>query len=168
MLPISCFRSRERRTNNVNTCILSNHTKCKYKGLVHRIHSYFRMDSQIPFFCGDSQTCLTLGHPEAVEATITSIEKHFIVIGTLDQMDKTFAVMECLIPEYLTGLVDLKRRLMIHKHSKHKRVVPISSKARKVMKERLRSEYMVYDYVRERLERQYKECQEKGLVTNIG
>ena len=161
-------RSIERRTNNVNTCILSNHTECTYKGKLPRVHSYFRMDSQIPFFCGDSHTCLTLGHPKAVETTIESIEKNFIVIGTLDQMDKTFAVMECLIPEYLAGLVDLKRRLMIHKHSKHKTVVPINSRAMEVMKERLKSEFMVYDYVRERLERQYKECQEKGLVKNIG
>ena len=83
-------------------------------------------------------------------------------------MDKTFAVMECLIPEYLAGLVDLKRRLMIHKHSKHKRVVAINSRARKVMKERLKSEYVVYDYVKERLERQYIECQEKGLLKTIG
>ena len=122
------------------------------------------MDSQIPFFCGDSFKCLNLGHPEAPEITIQSIEKNFLVVGTLYQMDKSVAVMECLIPEYMTGLVDLKRRFMIHKHSKHKNVVPLNSTARNIMKERLKNEYVVYDYVRERLERQYRECKEMGLL----
>ena len=122
------------------------------------------MDSQIPFFCGDSHTCLTLGHSEAPELTIKSIEKNFLVVGTLEQMDKSFAVMECLIPEYLTGLVNLKKRLMVKRHSKHKKTVALNRTARKVLEDRLRSEYVVYNYVNERLEKQYKECERLGLV----
>ena len=159
-----CSRSKERRTENINTCVRRNHTECSYEGELPRVHSYFRMDSQIPFFCGDSTKCLTLGHREAPELTIESIEKNFIVIGTLEQMDKSFAVMECLIPEYLTGLADLKRRLMVHRHSKHKSVIPINKASRKIMMERLKSEYVVYNYVKERLERQYDECKQKGML----
>ena len=93
-----------------------------------------------------------------------NIKKNFIVVGTLELMEKSFAVMECLIPEYLTGLGDLKRRLMVHRHSKHKKVIPINNKARRVMMKRLESEYVVYNYVKNRLEKQYNECKQMGLL----
>ena len=122
------------------------------------------MDSQIPYLCGDTQECLTLGHPEAPEKTIENIEKNFLVVGTLEEMDKTYAVMECLVPEYLSGLVDLKNSLMVKFRSKHKKVTSLNSTARKVVKERLGSEYIVYNYVKERLEKQYKKCKKQGLA----
>ena len=62
-------------------------------------------------------------------------------------MEKSFAVMECLIPE-------------------HKKLIPINSASRNIMMERLKSEYVVYNYVKERLERQYEECRQRGLPTN--
>ena len=34
----------------------------------------FRMDSQIPFFCGDSQLCRTVGSGAALKAAIRNIE----------------------------------------------------------------------------------------------
>ena len=126
----------------------------------------FRIDSQIPFFCGDTIDCLTLGHPDAARKSIENIEKDFIVVGTLAMMDKTFAVMECLIPDYLVGLKDIKRKLMIKKHSKHDKTVPLNAKARKMMKRRLKSEYEVYNYVRDRLNRQYEECLSLGRVSD--
>ena len=97
--------------------------------------------------------------------TIESIEKNFIVIGTLEEMDKSFAVMECLIPEYLSGIVDLKRKFMIHKHSKHKKNVELSEDARKVIRERLNNEYLVYEYVKKRLDKQFKECLQAGKIS---
>ena len=122
------------------------------------------MDSQIPFFCGDSEKCLNLGNIEAPKLAIRNIEKHFLVVGTLAEMDKTYAVMECLMPEYLSGLVNLNNKQKIQKHSEHKEVVALNSTARMVLEERLQSEYTVYNYVKEKLDRQYRECQKLGLV----
>ena len=125
------------------------------------------MDSQIPFFCGDKEECLTLGHPNATRMTIESIEKNFIVVGTLDELDKTYAVFECLIPEYLRGLVSLKKRFMIKKHSKHKKVILIRDSVKNVLKKRLANEYVLYDYVKARLDRQYKECLDRKLIPPV-
>ena len=73
------------------------------------------MDSQIPFLCGDSEECRTFGHPAAVNLTIANIERSFVVVGVLEQLDKTVEVMECLIPNVMKGLVESYRNSNVHK-----------------------------------------------------
>ena len=95
--------------------------------------------------------------------SIESIERNFIAVGTLDMLDKTVDLLECLIPDYLTGLTKLKRKFMERKHSKHPRHIKLNSEARRVMEKRLENEYKVFNYVKERLNRQYEVCQKKAF-----
>ena len=76
----------------------------------------------------------------------------------MEEMDKTIMVMECIMPEYMKGLVELNKQTDIHRHSKHDKVIPLSSKAREVMKARLSREYELYEFVKNKLERQFREC----------
>ena len=61
-----------------------------------------RLDSQIPFFCGDSVTCRSLGRWEATADTsiitgsrealalaMSNINKHFVVVGLLEEVPHT-------------------------------------------------------------------------------
>ena len=135
-------------------------------------HNVHRMDSQIPFFCGDSLECRTLGNPDALEQAKRNIEESFLIVGTLESLDKSFAVMECLMPQQMKGLVELHKNLDLHvqPHSEreYKKVVPLSDAARAVMKERLKPEYELYQFVQDKLERQYKECVKKKEVVGRG
>ena len=78
----------------------------------------------------------------------------------MEEMDKTITVMECIMPEYMKGLLELNKQTDIHRHSKHDKVIPLSNKARDVMKARLSREYELYEFVKNRLERQFRECKE--------
>ena len=80
-----------------------------------RWHKQFELDSQIPFLCGDSEECRTLGHPAAVNLTIANIERSFVVVGVLEQLDKTVEVMECLMPIVMKGLVESYKSSNVHK-----------------------------------------------------
>ena len=97
---------------------------------------------KITWFCGTSEACRTLGHPESIPLAIANIERDFVVVGVLEEvktfitktfmhhsecycrspssppsffphwstspkMEKTIVVMECLMPEFLTGLRQL-------------------------------------------------------------
>ena len=42
--------------------------------------------SQIPWFCGTSKACRTLGHPGSLQIAIANIEKNFVVVGVLEQV----------------------------------------------------------------------------------
>ena len=56
------------------------------------------MDSQIPFFCGDSDDCRTLGSETALATAIENIEKNFVMVGVLEQLQESLTVLECKLP----------------------------------------------------------------------
>ena len=116
------------------------------------------MDSQIPYFCGDSLECRTFGNPEALEQAKKNVEEKFVMVGTIDSLSKSHSVMECLMPEQMQGLAEMHKKGDLHVHSEHKTVVPLSDEARKVMEERMKPEYDLYKFVQDRLDRQYEEC----------
>ena len=89
---------------------------CYYLLLPCRWHRQFDLDSQIPFLCGDSYECRTLGHPAAVDLTIANIEQSFVVVGVLEELEKTVEVMECLMPTVMKGLVETYRSSNVHKY----------------------------------------------------
>ena len=126
-----------------------------------RWHKQFRLDSTLPFLCGDSEVCRTMGHPLAVQTTINNIDTNYLVVGVLDMLEETVVVLECLMPDVMTGLVEAYRTSQVNKKSKHAMMpeAVMSAEAREVMRARLGPEYEVYHHVRERLSRQYKQCQ---------
>ena len=58
------------------------------------------MDSQIPFFCGDSTHCRTLGSKQALNEAIENIEESFLVVGILEIFEESLEVLECKLPQY--------------------------------------------------------------------
>lgn len=125
------------------------------------------MDSQIPFFCGEDLECLFLGNREALRIAKENIQKHFIVVGTLEDLDKTHVVMECLMPERLSQLRREHRRQNLHVHSQHKSAQSLSAEAERVLRERLSLEYELYTFVTQRLEAQYQECRRKKFHSDV-
>ena len=78
------------------------------------------MDSQIPYFCGSSSECLTLGSREALELAKYNIENKFVTVGLLENLDVTHQVLECLMPDQMQGLAREHASLDLHQHSDHK------------------------------------------------
>ena len=80
----------------------------------------FRVDSQIPYFCGDSEMCRTIGSREALEKAKENIKSNFLMVGVLEELEKTHFVLECLKPNLFNGLSDQHKRQNLHVHSQHK------------------------------------------------
>ena len=151
------------RSKNINQCVMDRHVECDYSGTLGRWHKQFQMDSQLPFLCGDTETCRTMGHPEAVQATIDNIETNYLVVGVLEMLEQTVTVLECLMPDVMEGLVEAFRTSSVRKKSQHAVMAAavMREEVKEVMRERLEPEYKVYNHVRERLAQQYKQCQMK-------
>ena len=81
------------------------------------------MDSQVAFFCGDSQDCLTLGSDRALQIALDNIEQHYITVGVLEHLEISFLVLECLLPGYFSSISDLHRKTDLHMHNKHKPLI---------------------------------------------
>ena len=45
------------------------------------------MDSQIAFFCGDSEACLSLGSEEALAQAQRNIQTHYVTVGVLELLE---------------------------------------------------------------------------------
>ena len=78
------------------------------------------MDSQIPYFCGDSEECLILGSRKALEQAKRNIEANFVMVGILEDLSMTHAVLECLLPDQFQGLSQQHEQHHLHVHSHHK------------------------------------------------
>ena len=162
---------------NLSDCVITNHPECQYQGELTRMLRFFRsqclnafllsslyllffrMDSQIPFFCGENLECIFLGNREALEIAKENIKKYFIFVGVLEDLDKTHTVMECLMPGLMKNLRREHGRHNRHIHSNHKAAQSLSPEAERILRERLSLEYELYHFVRERLLAQYEECQ---------
>ena len=97
------------------------------------------MDSQIPFLCGDSEVCRTLGHPEAANTTIRNIEANYLVVGVLEMLEETVTVLECLMPDMMSGLKETFQHTNVHKKSSHAAMpaAVMTSNTRQLMRNRL-------------------------------
>ena len=119
------------------------------------------MDSQIPFFCGEELECIFLGNREALEIAKENIKKYFLFVGTLEDLDKSHTVMECLMPGLMKNLRREHRRHNRHIHSDHKFAQFLTTEAERVLRERLSLEYELYNFVRERLLAQFEQCERR-------
>ena len=80
----------------------------------------------------------------------------------IDSLYLSDSVMECLKPEQMQGLADMHKKGDLDVHSEHNKVAPLSDEARIVMEERMKPEYHLYQFVQDRLDRQYE--QEFNLI----
>ena len=137
------------------------------------------MDSQIPYFCGDSKECLILGSRWALEQAKKNIQTNFVMVGILENLSMTHTVLECLLPDQLQGLSKQHEQHHLHVHSHHKDpesirykwslfhsvykwyITYFSEDAKVALKNRLSLEYELYDFVKERLKLQFEQCEKK-------
>ena len=116
------------------------------------------MDSQVAFFCGDSEDCLTLGSDVALQKAMDNIEKHFITVGVLEYLEMSFIVMECLIPRYFSSISDLHRKTNPHMRNKNNKTEILTQESKKKLRKMLRNEIKLYAFVKRRLFNQYEKC----------
>ena len=86
------------------------------------------------------------------------------MVGTLEDLQTSHKVMECLVPDWMKGLSEMHDKEDLHVHSKHKKVEPLNDEARNEMRKRLQPEYDLYNFVQERLKKQYEECLRSKLT----
>ena len=63
------------------------------------------------------------------------------------------------MPDQMKGLAEMHKKGDLHVHSEHKKAAHLSDEARVVMRERMKPEYELYEFVKSRLEKQFHECE---------
>ncbi|XP_076366493.1 uncharacterized protein LOC143255146 isoform X3 [Tachypleus tridentatus] len=112
-------------------------------------------DLAIPYFCGHKEECMSLNNRAALELAITNVKKYYVVVGVLEEMNKTLAVLEGYIPRFFKGapkLYSIKPKVQNQNFRKKK----VSEEIKKILKKNLTMEYEFYKFICKRLYDQYK------------
>lgn len=115
------------------------------------------MDSIIPFFCGDTLECRTLGSKEALRRAKINIKEKFVAVGVLEFLEKSLAVLECKLPQYFKGIRELQRSRRHHLNKNYKKIA-VSGEVREILRRRLRNEYKLYNFITKQLTAQIIQC----------
>lgn len=62
---------------------------------------------QSMFFCGHEDECTPFNTLGALERAKLAVEKHYAVVGVLEDLNTTLTVFEHYIPRFFTGATDI-------------------------------------------------------------
>ena len=118
------------------------------------------MSASLNYSCaGHHPECSKLGSRAALQIAKYNVEHNFAVVGLLEHLNETMAVLEHKLPQFFAG-ASARYRLQQAEHGAqvNKNTVKssgISDDVRAVMRQRLSNEYELYEYVKQKLLKQY-------------
>ncbi|XP_066014984.1 uronyl 2-sulfotransferase [Pocillopora verrucosa] len=111
----------------------------------------------IPYFCGNEAFCRK-PTSQALEQAKKNVMENYLVVGVTEQLEDFLFVLEKLLPEFFTGVLDTYKTpddnlnsRMTSTRTANKRGP--SPEVQEIMKKRMELEYEFYDFVKERFNR---------------
>lgn len=88
------------------TCVLRGDRECTYiEGERHEGIGDHRRQSM--FFCGHDDDCTPFNTQGALEKAKRAVEKHYAVVGVLEDLNSTLTVFEHYVPRFFEGASDI-------------------------------------------------------------
>ena len=126
------------------------------------------------FFCGHSEDCVGFNTEKALNMAKENVEKHYAVVGVLEEMNKTLTVLEHYVPRFFKGARDVyyskfqkSHKLLdnfywildeVQKYSKINRNIykpPVSEETKKIVRQNFTREIEFFEFCKQRLHKQY-------------
>jgi dermatan/chondrotin sulfate uronyl 2-O-sulfotransferase UST len=144
------FKPQKFGTETFDQCVQSGDPQCTYT-------TGSTYDLTIPYFCGQEEWCMTLNDHRSLERAKTNVERYFPVVGILEELNATLAVLENQLPYFFRGLQKIYFQDLMepHHNSNRKRPHHISDATRRYLEKVLHVEYEFYYWLWARLLRQY-------------
>ena len=114
------------------------------------------------YFCGHHPECSKLGSREALQIAKHNVDHNFAVIGLLEYMSETMQVLEHKLPQFFAGANEYYKEISKSSKVQNKNTIKsskIDDDIRAVLKQRLSSEYEIYEYIKQKLLKQHKDTQ---------
>ena len=81
------------------TCVETNDRECRYIPGAKK-DGFGDHRRQTMFFCGHSDDCTGFNTEIAMKKAMEHVEKHYAVVGILEDMNKTLTVLEHYVPRF--------------------------------------------------------------------
>ncbi|XP_050544769.1 heparan sulfate 2-O-sulfotransferase pipe [Daktulosphaira vitifoliae] len=136
------------------TCVLRGDRECTYTQGEKRegISDHRR---QTMFFCGHDEECTPFNSEGALERAKQSVEKHYAVVGVLEDFNVTLTVFEHYIPNFFKGASQVYYGDMgLHKINHNAFKPQVSEAIKDMVRKNFTREIEFYQFCRQRLYKQ--------------
>ncbi|KAI5716469.1 hypothetical protein M8J76_006958 [Diaphorina citri] len=138
------------------TCVLRGDRECTYLSGETRegIGDHRR---QSLFFCGHGESCLPFNTVGALEKAKMAVEKHYAVVGLLEDLNMTLTVMENYIPRFFAHASQIYNEDMMQYRKINHNIFkpPVREEIKQLVRQNFTREIEFYQFCRQRLHRQY-------------
>jgi len=138
------------------TCVRTNDPECRYLPGDRR-DGFGDHRRQTMFFCGHSEDCVGFNTERALNIAKENVEKHYAVVGVLEEMNKTLTVLEHYVPRFFKGARDVYYN-EVQKYSKINRNIykpPVSESTKAIVRQNFTREIEFFEFCKQRLHKQY-------------
>jgi len=135
-------------------CATSNDDECNYIEGDISLKDYRR---QSIFFCGHDEICKPFNSIGAINQAKLAVEHEYSVVGVLEDVEITLAVLEKYIPQFFTGATEIynENKEFFKKVNKNSFKPPINEGVKKLVREKFSREMEFYNFCKKRLYTQY-------------
>lgn len=141
----------EWKEKDLSTCIVSGDPECAFqKGTVN--------DLPVAYLCGQEEYCMLVANRKALEQAKRNADLFFPVVGVLEELNTTLALLEHKLPSFFAGASHLFYDQLKEPHRNRNPKKPeVTKSARKELDQRLAMEKEFYMWVKRRLHKQFEE-----------
>jgi len=145
------------KKKDLSTCVLSGDPECALeKGTAN--------DLPVAYLCGQEPYCMIVGDRRALRQAKRNVEQSFPVVGVLEELNTTLAILESELPSFFKGAshlyYDQLREPHVNRGGPNRRS-KVSREARRELEVRLAVEREFYEWVKLRLHQQLEEISAK-------
>jgi len=138
------------------TCVRTNDPECRYLPAEKR-DGFGDHRRQTMFFCGHSDHCTGFNTEIALRKAKENVEKHYAVVGVLEELNKTLTVLEHYVPRFFKGAKDIYYN-QIQKYSHINRNIykpSVEEATKEVVRKNFTREIEFFEFCKQRLHKQY-------------
>ncbi|XP_046746616.1 heparan sulfate 2-O-sulfotransferase pipe-like isoform X2 [Diprion similis] len=150
------------------SCVLEGDRECRYlEGEIHEGIGDHRR--QTLFFCGHSDKCRPFNTVGALERAKLAVEKHYAVVGILEDINSTLTVLENYIPKFFRGATDVywDEVNSFTKINRNFFKPPVSEEVKDLVRKNFTREIEFYQFCRQRLYKQLRALRLTNLPNQI-
>ncbi|KAK7081015.1 hypothetical protein SK128_007320 [Halocaridina rubra] len=144
MLQITRGSFEEEENLDLNKCTPEGHPSCTWT-------AWPPGELQLTYLCGTNESCVQRGNKWALQRAKYNIAKYYGVVGILEELPLSLAVMEAYIPVFFK-IHKRIRASSIATHARNSDVKkPVSNVTRNILRNNLKEDYELYKYAQQRL-----------------
>lgn len=144
-----------------DTCVLTGDPECQYvEGSNVLANTDHR--SQMMAFCGHEPVCAMFNSEAVLQRAKENVEKFYVVVGVLEEVNKTLSVLEAELPEFFPDALRLyhENEEIRKKEMRNAYKLPVSDEVLDMVTRNFTREIEFYEFIRGRLDAQYRRHQD--------